>query len=932
MDVTVWGGRGELRQRSKRLKLLLSFYVVSVLLLSCFFIPFSPFTSTVRGAWWDTDFSHYVTIDIESDYIESTLTNFPILVVIPTAIGSKCDGGNSLRFLLTDNTTILNYEIDTWNASANSYVWVNVTSIASGSDTTILMYYNNTGASNGENITDTWDSNYVMVHHMNGAIDTDIDDSTIYNNDVTGDVGTPDYNQAGSIGYAVHLDGADKGHLAVGDSASLSIENEYTIEAVHRPKMDEFLQSTGATSNQAWIIYRRTGEDGYALMLYDESISAPHTQKGQIWAGDGAFDRCGYQLDTYWDENWNYFGGTFDEDDNTGIFYSNNTYNVTTGITENLGAGSDTLYIGSKSGNFFYDGDIDELRISDIERSVAWMNASYHFMNMTTGLITFGSEQTYVPPPNDPPWLQAYDPVNASVDIDPTGYTFNVTLADNESTMDITIYIYNYGISNFVSKSWNNVGNGSYTWLWTNGTYSQKGYWYVEVTDDNTTYEYPDTGYTVLGKNCWEFWYTNNSNPVISNLNLCGNTYTVEQWREAHTLTFDINDPEGDQFDLVMWIGNDFDSRYYVFDGHWGFDDIDFSFTRNFRWYPEWNETTNMSVSIDLEPYVHFKDMNYTLTFFAIDENHDDFVSGGSWSNCTFTIGNPANRLDYLIAVKDMTPPNMEYHAIDQVGEGITFDIMSNGTNPEGGDYMTAVIFICDHEGRVLQNHRQQIRWVEDVDDFKEQIWWNYHLFTEGHRPRLRHNYWVYIGFFYTYYNETNTQFSLLYDTSMVEPVKFRQYRAEDIAWHIVEDHNGSIGSYHFYGLKCHFATFPAGEDPEDELQGDYVDNRRGSDFNEQFDTTGQAIGIPWLGYIAGLLIIVVFSIMPTIAGRYYRKDMPILVNGAFFCVGVILAFAMGLFDIWVFIIITIIALMLIAYRIKAWIDSGRGVSADAGE
>jgi len=54
---------------------------------------------------------------------------------------------------------------------------------------------------------------------------------------------------------------------------------------------------------------------------------------------------------------------------------------------------SQPLRIGSKSnGDWYVDGKIDEVRISSVKRSAAWIKASYHTENDT--LLTYGSEET----------------------------------------------------------------------------------------------------------------------------------------------------------------------------------------------------------------------------------------------------------------------------------------------------------------------------------------------------------------------------------------------------------------------------------------------------------------------------------------------------------------------------------------------------------
>jgi len=133
-----------------------------------------------EGGW-----NKFLGITIESDYIEHTLTDFPILVEINTTIGEQCDGGNSIRFNNSDNTTELVYEIESWNDSGNSYVWVNVTTISNSTDTIIWMRYNNSEATDAQNPSGVWNSHYIAVYHMNDSTTSTIIDSTSNSNDGT---------------------------------------------------------------------------------------------------------------------------------------------------------------------------------------------------------------------------------------------------------------------------------------------------------------------------------------------------------------------------------------------------------------------------------------------------------------------------------------------------------------------------------------------------------------------------------------------------------------------------------------------------------------------------------------------------------------------------------------------------------------------------
>ena len=106
-----------------------------------------------------------------------TLTNFPALIVFSNAMFSGFSYGDfqsltnqDLRFANSNETTALNYEIDTWNTNGTSYVWVQVPTLSSTNDC-IYAYWGKSGANAPPCTTNgaTWTNGYLGVWHMNQA-------------------------------------------------------------------------------------------------------------------------------------------------------------------------------------------------------------------------------------------------------------------------------------------------------------------------------------------------------------------------------------------------------------------------------------------------------------------------------------------------------------------------------------------------------------------------------------------------------------------------------------------------------------------------------------------------------------------------------------------------------------------------------------------
>ena len=162
----------------------------------------------------------------------STLANFPVLVRIsPSAISgftyTDCAaGGADISFALADETP-LPHEIDTWDTSGESLVWVKVPALAGTTTSFYLRWNDSTPPANTPS--DVWaDADYAGVWHMNGASGT-IPDSTANGLDAT-----PMSNTVNSIGVSGVIGtarqtatSAERGYLSIPSYDSLGLAGTF---------------------------------------------------------------------------------------------------------------------------------------------------------------------------------------------------------------------------------------------------------------------------------------------------------------------------------------------------------------------------------------------------------------------------------------------------------------------------------------------------------------------------------------------------------------------------------------------------------------------------------------------------------------------------------------------------------------------------------
>ena len=122
-------------------------------------------------AWWDANWNERKKLDFKNGAQTESLTKFPVLVVLK---GNRIDytktlnAGEDLRFIDADGTAVLSHEIEEWNESGTSYVWVKVPQVdGSSSSDHVWMYYDNTSAPDAQDAANLWTNDYKGVWHMN---------------------------------------------------------------------------------------------------------------------------------------------------------------------------------------------------------------------------------------------------------------------------------------------------------------------------------------------------------------------------------------------------------------------------------------------------------------------------------------------------------------------------------------------------------------------------------------------------------------------------------------------------------------------------------------------------------------------------------------------------------------------------------------------
>jgi hypothetical protein len=358
---------------------------------------------------WLTGWSKRVKLTIDHNDISADLTNFPILLYISNSSGRLADnitfiftelGANKLKIAVTtsDGTMQCYVEIEKWDytgtpSTSKAWLWVKVPSVSSTVDTDLYLYYDNTHANNTDYVGDpestpamnVWDANFKAVYHMRDYDTSHIHDSTGNNYDGTKKaVNEPIVTTSGKIDDAQDFDGTND-YINVGNISP----TDFTVEVWFKA------DALGVATKDFLYKYRAGSTISFDLGHYGGS-EAGNVPKLICHIGDATSN--------------DYLIGTTQL--STGIWYHAALTYVTSSKARQLflnGAsdGSDTsaktisydthsVYIGADQDEttHYFDGIIDEFRISNIVRSPAWIKASYE--SGRDDLLDWGSEETPV--------------------------------------------------------------------------------------------------------------------------------------------------------------------------------------------------------------------------------------------------------------------------------------------------------------------------------------------------------------------------------------------------------------------------------------------------------------------------------------------------------------------------------------------------------
>ncbi|SVB34956.1 uncharacterized protein METZ01_LOCUS187810, partial [marine metagenome] len=321
----------------------------------------------------------------------STLTDFPVLVDLHAGITISGGGtanftygsflsstGGDLRFFGSSGRE-LPYEIETWDVTGHSRVWVNVGSL-DGNDTVVTAAWGNAQdaytpayASDGS----TWSNDFHGAWHFTELVANNFPDSTYLSHHGLA-VGDATASTAGIVGSAVALDGnadwVDFGENAgrAGNVFTASLWAKWGSGAA--PTANNRILSNRGTSG--------TGPDGWQMFI-------SNNDKNLYGRGAGSSNVNRPATSSWAAGNWHHLAIVYNE--LSAEIFADGT-SMGTGTIGSVIDGTAHLFLGRNGNNpnNYFNGLIDEARIATTARSADWIKAVYDNQKASSAFVTSG--------------------------------------------------------------------------------------------------------------------------------------------------------------------------------------------------------------------------------------------------------------------------------------------------------------------------------------------------------------------------------------------------------------------------------------------------------------------------------------------------------------------------------------------------------------
>jgi uncharacterized repeat protein (TIGR01451 family) len=438
--------------------------------------------TSLLSAW---KYSRKITIDHTKVGSGTTdEANFPILISLTSDTGLSTHAltsGNDILFTASDGVTVLSYERESYS-SGTLVAWVKVPTLSHTTDTVLYMYYGNSSASDQQNKTAVWDSNYQGVWHLGqtpSSTKPDMLDSTSGANNGSSQGSPLPAQAAGQIDGSLTLSSNNLNYISTANSFAPGTNSSETVQA--------WIKTTTGASNK--VVGFETSQLQSGTTDSSQADRQIYLQAGGkvrfgTWNITTGVANMAISTSAVNDGTWHSLVGVRDNTTSKLYLYVDGVLQATTNSTMGQAYTAGYWRIGSyhiSAGQWFgndgyFNGSVDEVRVSQIARSTDWVATEY---NNESSPSTFSSVGTETALNNSASFVQT--PAFTNTFLLPAGGAVTITnyISTNMGTLSASpavsaVLSYGPGLTNFInfsSATFLTSGSGSNYLVWS-GTLS----------------------------------------------------------------------------------------------------------------------------------------------------------------------------------------------------------------------------------------------------------------------------------------------------------------------------------------------------------------------------------------------------------------------------------------------------------------------------
>ena len=350
-------------------------------------------------------------LQIVNTKIDGTLTNWP--AYIPKSvlldqifdadgIGPALSTGGDLIVYDSSKTTRLPLDVSVFSTNNNPAlgscaVFTKVPSVSPSVNTSIYLLWVKagatqpaTGATYGRN--DTWSNGYFGVWHKEETTGGVVDSRGLQSN---GTVHGSVVRTATGI-----IENGYEYYSTSSDSDDIEVPGNTTNQQVSDVTMEAWVYPHSCRNSDRFVQKRRTDVNNFTYnMGFDDSSYHPHVRMWTTLGAGGNLTMTG----TLTQNAWNYMVGIYDTSaQNIRGQINKNTQETLGGQTGSLVyAGTnneiDIGGVNGRSGSGTMDGILDEIRLSNVARTKAWLDATYENISDPTNFYVTGTIRSLIP-------------------------------------------------------------------------------------------------------------------------------------------------------------------------------------------------------------------------------------------------------------------------------------------------------------------------------------------------------------------------------------------------------------------------------------------------------------------------------------------------------------------------------------------------------